>query len=162
MLDAARLAQTVRSRFEPLEHFERLERALSQSDLELLNGAKRLVPNRYPHPQLPMLQIIQRLVDLLVPIALRDQALELDASLLVHLKYFVDVVGLPARHPGDGDFPGNEVAAADRERAARQTADDRRRTVVRQWILLSMEKQQPSRVDTSIEKLTATIGQKGT
>ena len=109
-----------------------------------------------------MLQIMQRPVDLLVTIALCDQALELDAALLRHLKYFIDIVGSPARHPGDDDFPGNEVAAADRERAARQTADDRRRAVVRQWILLSMEKRQASRVETSIEKLTATIGQKGT
>ena len=72
-----------------------------------------------------MLQIIQRLVDLLVTIALCDQVPELDAPLMGHLKYFIDIVGLPARHPGDGDFPGDEVAAADGERAAAQAADDR-------------------------------------
>ena len=74
-----------------------------------------------------MFQICQRLIDLLVAITLRDQAFELDAPLLRHLKHFVDVIGLPARHPGDGDFPGDEVTAADRERPAAQAADNRRR-----------------------------------
>src|SRR5581483_6778257 len=79
------------------------------------------------HAQLAVLQIGQRLVDLLRAITFRDQALELDASLDRHLENFLHVVGLAARYTGDSDLAGNEVAAADRERPAAQAADDRRR-----------------------------------
>ncbi len=65
-----------------------------------------------------MLQIRERLVDLIVAITLRNQIFQLDPAQLRHLEHFFDVVGLPALHAGDGDLPRDEVAAADRKRPA--------------------------------------------
>src|SRR6185436_5281233 len=81
--------------------------------------------NRHSHLAVP--EIGQRFIDLVVSIALGDQILELDATLHGHLKNLFHVVGLAARHPGDGNFPGDEIAAANREGAAPEPADDRRR-----------------------------------
>lgn len=75
-----------------------------------------------------MFQIRQSFVDLFVAVAFADQAFQFDAPELRHLKDFLDIVGLSARHTRDRDLACDEVAAADRERPAAETADDRRRT----------------------------------
>ena len=46
-----------------------------------------------------MLKIRQRVVELIITIRLGDQVLELDTAKLGHLENFLDIVGLPARHP---------------------------------------------------------------
>src|SRR5688572_14324483 len=86
-----------------------------------------LVPQRHCHPEFTMFQIGQRFIDLVVAITLRNQTLQFDSSLFGHLEHFFDVVRLPARHAGNGDLSGDEVAAADRKRSAAQPADDRGR-----------------------------------
>jgi hypothetical protein len=62
-----------------------------------------------------MLQILQSFVDLIVPIRLRNEALKFDPTGLRHLKNFLDVVGLPARHSCNGDLARDETPAADGE-----------------------------------------------
>ena len=64
-----------------------------------------------------MLQILQSLIDLIVSIRFRNETLELDPARGRHLKHFLDIMGSPARHPGDGDFARDKAAAADGERA---------------------------------------------
>ena len=74
-----------------------------------------------------MFQIRQRLINLVVTVTFRNQALQLDPPQLRHLKNLFDIVGLPARYARNGNFTRDEVPAAYRKRSAAQAADDCRR-----------------------------------
>jgi len=62
-----------------------------------------------------VLEIRQCFVDLIVAVAFGDQIFEFDSAARRHLKNLFDIVGLAARYPRDGNFPSDEIAAADRE-----------------------------------------------
>ena len=90
---------------------------LSHSRLEVTRPSCDSIPQRNSHAEFPVLKIRQGLIDLIVAIRFRYQALEFDSAGRRHLEHFLDIVGLPARHARDGDLARDEATAADGERA---------------------------------------------
>src|SRR5262245_27935308 len=97
--------------FDSPKRFERLE------SLDDLIKFALLVPQRNPHSKLPVFKIAQRLVDLVVAVRFCNETFEFDPAGRCHLKHLLDIKGLPARDPRNGNLAGDETAAADDERA---------------------------------------------